>query len=89
MDERRRFERKSTAIRVEIIHPSFGTVVGFTQDISDGGAQVNIESETVPPLGTEVRVIFKKVVGAINAEPVKMKVIHSHRSTVGLMFTAE
>jgi len=88
VDDRRRFERTATAIRVEINHPSFGTIVGFTSDISDGGAQVKIESETIPPLGTEVSVIFKKVVGAINVEPVKMKVMHSRRSTVGLMFMA-
>jgi len=87
LDERRRFERKSTTIRVEITHPAFGTIVGFTQDISDGGASVVIENQPNPPVGTEVSVIFKKMVGAINEEPVRMKVMHHHRNLVGLMFT--
>ena len=87
MDERRSFERKSTTIRVEITHPAFGTIVGFTQDISDGGASVMIENQPNPPVGTEVSVIFKRMVGTINEEPVIMKVMHHHRNLIGLMFT--
>lgn len=87
MDERRRFERKSTTIRVEITHPAFGTIIGFTQDISDGGASVVIENQPNPPVGTEVSVIFKRMVGAINEDPVLMKVMHHHRNIIGLMFT--
>ena len=87
MDERRRFERKSTSIRVEITHPAFGTIVGFTQDISDGGASVVIENQPNPPVGTVVSVTFKRMVGKINNEPVTMKVMHQHRNVIGLMFT--
>jgi c-di-GMP-binding flagellar brake protein YcgR len=87
LDERRRFERKSTTIRVEITHPAFGTIVGFTQDISDGGASVIIENHPSPPVGTQVSVRFKKMVGAINEEPVNMKVVHHHRNAIGLMFS--
>ncbi|GAB1256730.1 hypothetical protein NBRC116494_12320 [Aurantivibrio plasticivorans] len=87
MDERRRFERMSTTIRVEITHPAFGTIVGFTQDISDGGASVKIENQPNPPVGTVVKVVFRKMVGTINEEPVVMKVMHQHRNVVGLMFT--
>lgn len=86
MEERRRYERTSTAIRVEISHPSFGTIVGFTQDISDGGARVVIDNHPIPPVGTVVNVVFKKVVGPVNAEPVPMKVMHCHRNNIGLMF---
>lgn len=87
MDERRRFERKTASIRVEITHPAFGTIVGFTQDISDGGASVLIENQPNPPVGTVVKVKFRKMIGAINEEPVTMKVMHQHRNVVGLMFT--
>lgn len=87
MDERRRFERKSTSIRVEIAHPAFGTIFGFTQDISDGGASVIIENHPNPPVGTVVDVRFKRMVGAINEEPVAMKVVRHHRNVIGLMFT--
>ena len=86
MIERRIFERTTTSVRVEMRNPSFGTIVGFTKDISDGGAQVVIENQPCPPVGTEVMVLFRKSVGPINQEPVKMKVVHQFRNTVGLMF---
>ncbi len=86
MNERRLFERTSTSVRVEMSHPGFGTIVGFAKDISDGGAQVQIENQVCPPVGTEVMVKFKKAVGAINVEPVRMRVVHQLRNTIGLMF---
>ncbi len=86
VDDRRRFERKAAAIRVEIMHPSIGTMIGSTQDISDGGASVHLDSQTVPPVGTEVHVRFVKVAGAVNQEPVSMKVMYQQRNTIGLMF---
>lgn len=86
MNERRIFERTSTSIRVEMTNPGFGTIVGFAKDISDGGAQVQIENQVCPPVGTEVMVKFKKAVGAINVDPVPMRVVHQMRNTIGLMF---
>jgi len=86
VDERRRFERSATSIRVEMTHPAFGTIVGFARDISDGGASVIIEDQTNPPVGTVVNVQFKKIVGRINEEPVPMRVMHQQRNVVGLMF---
>jgi hypothetical protein len=86
LEDRRRFERKSTTIRVEITHRAFGTVVGFTQDISDGGASVVVENQPNPPVGTVVSVRFKRMVGAINEEPVLMRVVHQHRNVIGLTF---
>ena len=86
MDERRKYERRPTAIRVELWHPSIGTMIGFTRDISDGGASVMIEHSTIPPVGTVVEVIFKRAVGAINEKPVRMQVMHHFRNIVGLMF---
>jgi len=85
-EDRRRFERKATTIRVEMKHPAFGTVVGFAKDISDGGAQVSIENPPTPPVGTIVEVTFKKRIGSINDEPVQMKVMHSGKNNIGLMF---
>lgn len=86
MIERRLFDRTTTSVRVEMSNPSFGTIVGFAKDVSDGGAQVQIENQPCPPLGTEVLVMFKKSIGPINAEPVRMKVMHQFRNTIGLMF---
>ncbi len=89
MDNRRRFERTSTSIRVEITHPAIGTIIGFTRDISDGGASVVVENYAIPPVGTKVQVTFKKAVGAINQEPVRMQVMHAHRNVIGLMFAPQ
>lgn len=86
MIDRRQFERSSASIRVEITHPGFGTIVGFTQDISDGGARVLIENQPRPPVGTSVMVRFHKMIGPINKEPVPMRVMHQLRNTIGLMF---
>ena len=86
MIERRLFERTSTSVRVEMTNPSFGTIVGFAKDISDGGALVQIENQVSPPVGTEVMVMFRKSVGAINAVPVRMRVMHQMRNVIGLMF---
>lgn len=86
MKERRNFERTSTSFRVEITHPSFGTLVGFAKDVSDGGAQVQLENQVFPPVGTEVTVRFRKNAGAVNVEPVHMKVMYQMKNTIGLMF---
>jgi hypothetical protein len=86
MNERRRYERSSTSIRVEMTHPAFGTVIGFARDISDGGAQVMIDNHPCPPVGTVVDVRFKKMAGPINDEPVAMRVMHNFRNVIGLMF---
>ncbi len=86
MNERRKNERSSTSIRVEMTHPAFGTIVGFARDISDGGAQVMIDNAPCPPVGTVVDVRFKKMVGPINEDPVPMRVMHSFRNIIGLMF---
>ena len=87
MDERRRYQRKPTSIRVEMHNPSFGTIVGFARDISDGGASVLIENSQIPPVGTLVDVVFKKVIGRVNEEPVQMQIMHQHRNIIGLMFS--
>lgn len=86
MKERRSYERTSTSFRVEITHPSFGTIVGFARDVSDGGAQVQLENQVFPPIGTEVTVRFRKNAGAVNVEPVHMKVMYQMKNTIGLMF---
>ena len=60
--------------------------MGSTTDISDGGAHVSFEHAIAPPVGTELHVTFKKVVGNINNEPVRMRVVRSEKSSVALMF---
>lgn len=86
MDERRKYERTATSIRVEMKNPAFGSIIGFANDISDGGAQVTIENHPILPTGTQVEVLFRKAIGRINKEPVKMNVIYTRKNVIGLMF---
>ena len=86
MEERRKYERRSSSIRVEMLHPAFGKIVGSALDISDGGAKVVIENDVAPPVGTVVNVVFKKIVGHINQDPVQMRVVHVSKNSLGLMF---
>lgn len=86
MNDRRLYERTSATIRVEMTNPNFGVIVGFTQNISDGGALVEIENQPTPPVGTEVLVKFKKAAGPINLEAVRMRVVRQMRNTIGLSF---
>lgn len=88
MHERRRFERRPSSIRVEISHSAFGKIIGYARDISDGGASVILEGEVRPPVGTKVSVVFKKVSGTVNQEPVSMQVVHQYRDVIGLMFAS-
>lgn len=84
--ERRKFVRQSTSIRVEMTHPSFGTLIGYTRDISDGGAAVQLDVDVLPPVGTQVQVVFHKIGGQINEIPVPMQVMHHNQNILGLMF---
>lgn len=86
MEERRQFERAPTSIKVQIHHPALGTVSGFARDISDGGAQVLVENQVVPPVGTVVKVQFNKLTGPVNEKPVDMKVMYCNKNVLGLMF---
>lgn len=87
LQERRRFDRTPTVVRVELSHPAIGSFFGYTRDISDGGAQVFIENEQVPPTGTVLNVMFKKASGPVNETPVPMRVMHAKKQVIGLMFT--
>lgn len=88
MEERRQFERKLTSIRVEMNNPSYGRLVGFARDISDGGASVLVDTSELPPVGTVMNVRFSRVVGRINDDSVAMRVMSLRRNVIGLMFVS-
>ncbi len=86
-NNRRKHLRTATRTMVEMRHPSFGTVNVKAGDLSDGGISVEMGNHIPPPLGTIVSVIIKRHTGAINAEPVEMKVVHVNtKGRAGLMF---
>lgn len=86
--DRRRYQRKSTRIRVEITHPSLGHITASTRDISDGGVSITTDAHAILPVGAEVNVRFFKVAGAVNEEPVKMRVVRRQQNILGLAFIA-
>lgn len=88
MENRRRYLRIASDALVEMSHPGFGTVTVQAHDLSEGGIAVTMGNYPVPPVGTVFKVIIKRHTGAINAEPVDMKVVHTMAdgSKVGLMF---
>ncbi len=86
MEERRHYERTQASFKVILTHPTIGTFMGTTRDISDGGAQVLIENHSIPPVGTVLNVLFKKNIGQINDTPVPMQIMYVQRNLVGLMF---
>lgn len=89
MQNRRQYMRTASDAVVEIKHPTIGAMTVKAKDLSDGGISIDMGSHVIPPLGTEFSVIIKRHTGAINAEPVKMKVMHTEANgLVGLMFVA-
>lgn len=87
MDNRRLYPREGLDAMVEMSHPSIGVMLVRAVNISDGGIAVAMGRHIVPPMGTELQVKIKRHAGAINQEPVPMKVVHIQpNGTVGLMF---
>jgi hypothetical protein len=86
MLENRRYPRTSTDAMVEIHHPTMGVFEVKARDLSEGGVFVLTGMYPMPPVGTELMVRIKRYTGAINQEPVKMRVMHQQRDGVGLAF---
>ena len=86
MDNRRLHERSSDAVRVDLFHNAFGHVMVTARDVSDGGISVDMGNNVPPPTGTIVQVKMRRLVGAINEEPVEMEVVHVSGKDVGLKF---
>ena len=86
MKDRRRYSRTASSIRVEMHHKTLGPMFGYTTDISEGGARVMMEGRPTLPEGTEVMVKFAKAVGPINEQAVKMRVVRTEKTAMGLIF---
>ncbi len=76
----------STAI-LQIHHPSLGLFEVKARDLSEGGVFAIMGMYPKPPVGTELRVLIKRLTGsAINQEPMIMRVVHHQADGVGLAF---
>jgi hypothetical protein len=86
MREQRKFARSTSAMMVEITHPSLGTFELKAKDLSEGGAYVFLGHHPAIPVGTELKVRIKRHTGVLNIEPVNMRVVRHQRGGMGLMF---
>jgi hypothetical protein len=84
--ELRRYQREPFNAFVEVQHPTMGIFEWRARDISEGGVFVRTGSSPKPPVGTVLKVRLKRHGGAINVEPLPMRVVHQHRDGVGLLF---
>ena len=82
----RQFERSACSFQVVMRHASIGILHGFARDVSDGGVFVQLQNVILPPVGTVMDVTIKRFTGAINAEPVAMRVVHHNGGGLGLSF---
>ena len=86
MREQRKFSRATSAMMVEISHPSLGVYQLKAKDLSEGGAFVYLGSHPAIPVGTDVKVRIKRHTGMLNVEPVNMRVVRHQGTGMGLMF---
>ncbi|HEY9035319.1 MAG TPA: PilZ domain-containing protein [Pseudomonadales bacterium] len=85
--DNRAYPRRHLDTMVEMSHPGIGVMLVQAINLSDGGMAVAMGRHVVPPMGTVLQVKIKRHAGAINSEPVAMRVVHVQPDgTVGLMF---
>jgi hypothetical protein len=82
----RQFDRSACSFQVVMRHASIGILHGSARDISDGGVFVQLQNVILPPVGTVMDVTIKRFTGAVNADPVAMRVMHHNGTGVGLSF---
>ncbi|MET0380102.1 MAG: PilZ domain-containing protein [Spongiibacteraceae bacterium] len=86
MEDQRRHSRTASTALVELVHPALGRIEVKARDLSDGGIFVLIGQHVAPPIGTVLQVRIKRFTGAINRDPVAMRVVHHQSGGVGLAF---
>ena len=86
MIELRQYERRPFNAFVDVQHPNMEIFEWRSRDISEGGIFVRTGSSPKPPVGTVLKVRLKRHGGAINIEPLPMRVVHQRRDGVGLLF---
>jgi hypothetical protein len=86
MEDQRRHARTASTALVELTHPALGRMEVKARDLSDGGIFVLMGQHIAPPIGTVLQVRIKRFTGAINHEPVAMRVVHHQSGGAGLAF---
>ena len=84
MSDNRKHERLPLSAKVKITHPTIGSVMVWTKDLSDGGVFLITKDVKLPPVGS---VVEGQVQGSMeNAPIIKMKIVRVDRDGVGLKF---
>lgn len=86
LEDQRKYIRANTGALVELFHPTIGRIEAKARDLSEGGIFVLMGNQVSPPIGTVLQVRIKRYTGAINQEPVAMRVVHHQGGGIGLAF---
>jgi hypothetical protein len=87
MNDKRQHERIAFPAEVKIMHPGFGSMVGRTRDMSDGGLFLLLDINPGLAVGAQVTVQAQDLSG--DAPLVKATVVRIEESGVALMYLEE
>jgi len=85
IDDQRKSPRLSLAVRVKVIHPSFGELILKARDISDGGMFIFSDGVELPSVGAEMQV--QALDTHEEAMLLKVRIVHALENGVGVMFS--
>jgi hypothetical protein len=84
MNDKRQYARIPLSTRVKITHPSFGSVMVMTRNLSNGGVFLVTQGIALPPIGS---ILEGQVQDSPDEAPiVKMKIVREEAEGVGVMF---
>lgn len=82
--ERRSNSRRSITNRIQISHPSFGTTIATTGNVSDSGMFLIISDAELPPIDTVIEV---QALDLTESPPLlKAEIVRKNPDGVGLRF---
>ena len=87
MENRRRYARTLFNSDVKVTHPSIGTIVVMSYDVSDGGLFLLMTEAQMPPLGSTID--LQALAFGDEAPVLKAKVVRKTEKGIGLQFDLE
>lgn len=85
MKENRKCIRTKLRAAIKLIHPEIGELMLHTSDISDSGAYIFSEGNTLPAIGEEVTVQVQGLPGD-EAPLVGMRIVRADKDGIGLEY---
>lgn len=87
MDDRRQFPRTLFHSDVKVTHPSIGTLVVSSYDVSDGGLFLLMTEAQMPPMGSTIE--LQALAFGDEAPVLKATVVRKTEKGIGLRFELE